>query len=187
MTKPWPAPGIRWDILGIGSAAVDDLVYVDHFPNPDTKLPVQAMRRQGGGLTATALVTAARHSARTGYLGCLGDDELSLFTIAELEREGVDCSPTQRIPGARPFHAVVIVDLSGCSRTILYSGEGYREPDLQGIDPVLISSCRLLFVDHLVPKAGIKAARLARDLNIPIVADFEENDAPDFDTFLGLI
>jgi sulfofructose kinase len=182
-----PVDQKRWDILGIGSAAVDDLVYVEHFPAPDSKLPVQGMRRQGGGLTATALVTAARHSARTAYLGCLGDDELARFTLTELEREGVDCSPTQRIQGACPFHAVVIVDLSGCSRTILYSGEGYREPDPQGITAELIASCKVLFVDHLVPRSGIRAAGLARNLNIPIVADFEENDDPNFPDYLALI
>jgi hypothetical protein len=51
-----------WEILGIGVAAVVDLVYLDDFPQPDTKMPVRSVQRQGGGLTATALAAATRHS-----------------------------------------------------------------------------------------------------------------------------
>jgi sugar/nucleoside kinase (ribokinase family) len=45
----------RWDVLGLGVITVDDLIYVDRFPEPDTKVRTRAERRQGGGLTATAL------------------------------------------------------------------------------------------------------------------------------------
>jgi len=39
----------RWDLLGCGAVAVDDLLYVDRFPEPDTKVPVRSEQRQGGG------------------------------------------------------------------------------------------------------------------------------------------
>ena len=54
---PW------WDVLGLGIAAVDDLLYVDAYPRPDSKVAVRARQRQGGGLTATALVAAAQDAA----------------------------------------------------------------------------------------------------------------------------
>lgn len=57
----------RWDILGLGVVTVDDPLYVDHYPQPNTKLPIRAKRREGGGLTATALVAAARLGASTAY------------------------------------------------------------------------------------------------------------------------
>ena len=43
----------RWDILAFGVVAVDDLVYVDQYPLPDSKMPVLKMIRQGGGLAGT--------------------------------------------------------------------------------------------------------------------------------------
>ena len=55
---------VRWDVLGIGVSAVDDLVYVDQYPEPDSKLPVKRSLRQLGGVTAMALVAAARMGAR---------------------------------------------------------------------------------------------------------------------------
>ncbi len=56
-TLPSPTP---FDILGFGAVAVDDLLYVDAYPPPDSKIRVRRRRRQCGGLTGTALVAAAR-------------------------------------------------------------------------------------------------------------------------------
>jgi hypothetical protein len=48
----------KYDVLGLGCATVDDLLYVEQFPAPDVKTRVLRSERQGGGLTATALVAA---------------------------------------------------------------------------------------------------------------------------------
>ena len=72
---------VRWDVLGMGVSAVDDLVYVDHYPEPDSKLPVKKALRQLGGVTAMALVAAARMGARAAYCSVLGDDDLSECVI----------------------------------------------------------------------------------------------------------
>ena len=50
----------RIDVLGLGSAAIDDILYVDTYPLPDTKIRVARWERRCGGLTGTALVAAAR-------------------------------------------------------------------------------------------------------------------------------
>jgi len=31
---------ISWDVLGIGTAAVDDVLLVDEFPKPDSKVDI---------------------------------------------------------------------------------------------------------------------------------------------------
>ena len=48
------------DVLGLGYTAADDLLYVDAYPAEDAKIRVRCRERQCGGLTATALVAAAR-------------------------------------------------------------------------------------------------------------------------------
>ena len=101
---------VLWVVLGFGIVAVDDLFYVDRYPVPDTKVPIRAQRRAGGGLTGTALVAAARLGAKAAYGGVLGEDDLSRFTIEELEREGVDCANVLQRQGAGPVHAVIVVD-----------------------------------------------------------------------------
>ncbi len=170
------------DILGLGVVTVDDLLYVAHYPQPDTKLPVQARRRQGGGLTATALVAAARLGASTAYAAVLGDDELSRFTLQELEREGVDCSPVRRLAGARPYHSLIIVDQSSGQRTILYSDEGVVRYRPEDVSEALLADCRVLLVDNREVLAALRAVEIAQALGIPVVADIEpelEPEAPE--------
>jgi ribokinase len=158
---------------------VDDLLYVSHYPPADSKLPIQAKQRQGGGLTATALVAATRLGAATALATVLGDDELSIFTLQELEREGVDCSPIRRQAGARPYYAVIIVDQASGQRTILYSAEGVTPYRPEDITENLVAQCRVLFVDNRAVAAALPAVALARRLGIPVVADIELELEPD--------
>ncbi len=55
------------DILGIGTMAVDDLIYVDRYPPPDAKCPVKGRARHLGGLVATGIAAAARLGARCAF------------------------------------------------------------------------------------------------------------------------
>jgi sugar/nucleoside kinase (ribokinase family) len=162
-----------WDILGIGIVAVDDLLYVERFPQPDTKNPIIERRRQGGGPTATALVAASRLGARVAYCSVLGDDELSCFSIAELEHEGVDCAPVIRREGTRPYYAIVIVDRTTGLRTILYTGEGVVHPTAAEISADLVTGCRVLLMDGYVAGTALGAVELAQARGIPVVADIE--------------
>lgn len=163
----------RWDLLGCGAVAVDDLLYVDRFPEPDTKMPVRSEQRQGGGLTATAMVAASRLGVRAAFMALLGDDELSRFSVSELEREGVDCSPIIYREGARPYHSRVVVDLSSGGRTIIYSAAGVAFPAPEDFVEELIGSCQVLFLDQAGAAAVPRATDLAKARGIPIVSDIE--------------
>jgi sulfofructose kinase len=169
-----PHVDVMWDVLGIGAVAVDDLVYVDGHPVPDTKVPIVAELREGGGLAGTALVTVARLGGAAAYMGVLGDDDLSRFTIAELEGAGVDCSLVVRRPGARPIHSVIIIDRTSGQRTLLYSLAGVESPDLEGLTTEVLLRARVLFVDSTVIGAARRAVDLAHRAGVPVVADLED-------------
>jgi ribokinase len=176
-----------WDILGIGGVAVDDLVYVDRYPPVNVKMEACAMVRQGGGLTATALVAAARLGARVAFSNVLGDDELSRYTIQELEREGVDCRLVVRQDGARPFHAVVVVEQASGYRTILFTRQGVAERRPEEMTAELIGRGRVLFIDSTVDPLLPRAVEVAHAQNIPVVADFEHDTGPGMRTVLRQI
>ena len=163
----------RWDVLGIGAVAVDDLLYLDGYPAPDSMMRVCEELRQGGGLAGTALVAAARLGARAAYIGVLGDDELSRFTLAEFAAEGVDCTPVRFMAAARPYHSVILVNRLTGERTILSSNAGVVRPRPAEISPALIADCRVLFVDGTVGPAALRAAELAHEWGAPVVADLE--------------
>ena len=168
----------RWDILGFGAVAVDDLLYVDHYPPPNSKIRIKERRREGGGLTGTALVAAARLGAKVAYGGVLGHDELSRFTIQELEREGVDCSSILHRDKAQPFYSTIIVVQPTAQRTVLSDAGGVHQIQPGEISDELIASCRMLFVDHTVVEGGLHAVELAHRRNIPITGDFEAERHP---------
>src|ERR1700719_586079 len=109
-----------FDILGLGCVAIDDLLYVDGYPHADNKVQVRRSERQCGGLTATALVAAARLGSKCAYAGTLGEDELSQFVLERLAQEGIDVASAKRIAGARPIHSVVVIDEKTRTRTIFF-------------------------------------------------------------------
>lgn len=173
------------DVLGLGAVAVDDFIYVARYPPPDAKARVLRRDRQCGGLTATALVTAARLGARCAYAGVLGRDELSGFALGCLKREGVDVAWVQRRPAAGPGYSTIIVDQERGTRNIFSDvrrvvGASTRTP------AALIASSRVLLIDHIGVPGMIRAARLARRAGIPVVADFERDHDPQFRRLMAL-
>lgn len=172
---------MHWDVLGYGLVSVDDLLYVPHYPPPNVKVQVLRRERQGGGLTGTALVAAARLGVRCAFAGVLGDDELSRHAISELEREGVDCTLLMRRADARPCHSTIVVDQSTGSRNIFYTRDGVMARPIAQITPELVAQCRVLFVDSLDLDAALQGTLIADALGVPVVADldFGEYDRAD--------
>jgi ribokinase len=184
--RPTDSPA-RLDVLGIGCVAVDDLLYVAAYPPADGKTRVQRRERQCGGLTATALVAASRLGVRTAYAGVLGADELSAFAVSRLEAEGVSTEHLVRDPAARPVHSVIVVAAREQSRNIFFhpSGVAWAHPDLPPAG--VIRSARVLFVDNEALPNVLRAARIAAEAGIPVVADLENETAPGFPELFGLV
>ncbi len=175
------------EILGVGCVAVDDLVYVADYPAADSKTQVLGRERHCGGLTATALVAAARLGARCGFAVTLGDDELSRFVLERLREEGIELEWVRRSADARPIHSTIIVDQRRGSRTILYDLDGYQATGPDWPDEETIRSARVLFVDHVAAEDAIRAAGIARAAGVPVVADLESDRVPRFSELLRLV
>ena len=180
-----PEPAL--DVLGIGVTSVDDLVYVERYPEPDTKTPILRRDRQAGGLAATALVAAARLGARCAYAGVLGDGELSRFVLDNFAAEGIDTSALVRRAGAGPVHSIIVVDVSANTRTILLNRRDFASPDEQLPAAELIQRARVLLVDHYGVTGTIRAARIARAAGVAVVADLEERPAERFEELIDLV
>lgn len=177
----------RFDVLGLGCTAVDDLLYVPRFPGVDEKVQVQRTSRRFGGLTGVALVVAARCGARCAYAGCLGSDEFSAYVAEFLRNERVDISASPRLPEARVVHSVVVVGQDTGSRNVFFEGEGMLGAhDTEPSDEVIRSS-RVLFIDQWGMRGNLRAARVARLADVPIVADIEDSSSPFFREVLDLV
>jgi len=175
------------DILGLGYAAVDELLYFDAYPQADAKLPIRRRERQCGGLAATALVAAARLGCRCAYAGTLGDDDQSRFVLQRFGEEGVDVTHVQRRPDARPVRSTIIVDQIRHTRTILFDLNGVVGVDSRWPQEDVIRAARVLLVDNCGVEGMIRAARIARNAQIPVVADFENAEDPLFPQLLAMV
>ena len=174
-----------FEILGLGGIAVDDLIYVDSYPPPDTKTLIQGRERRCGGLTATALVAASRAGKRCAFAGLLGPDELSAYVRGALQREGVDVKHVVRHSDGRPIHATIVVD-GGGRRNIFAEIPPVTGADRARLPEEVILSCSLLLIDDLGGEGGVRAARLARRAGIPVVADLEHQRSSLFAELLAL-
>lgn len=184
---PPPSYTPRFDVLGLGAVAVDDLLYVEEYPPPDSKVRVLRRVRQCGGLTGTALVAAARLGSRCAYAGALADDELSRFVVESLAREGIELAYRVERADAPPCHSTIIVGRRGKTRTIFASIAGHIGADPSLPEAELIRAAGVLLIDHHSLEGTIRAARIARQAGVSVVADLERDPGPPFDELLGLV
>jgi sugar/nucleoside kinase (ribokinase family) len=176
-----------FDILGLGAVAVDDLLTVPSYPAADSKVRVQRRERQCGGQCATTLVAAARLGARCAYAGLIGDDEDSRYVLDTFRREGVDTTHACCRSDARPFHSTIIVDEQRHTRTILAEERGRVGAAADWPSEDVLRATRVLYVDHHGIEGMTRAARIARQAGIPVVADLERGTAAGFAELLALV
>lgn len=163
----------QFDVLGLGCAAVDDILYVDRYPAPDTKMHVLRRERHCGGLTATALVAASRLGAKCAFAGTLGFDEGSEFVLETFRRERVNIDHVVRRKAAGPVRSVIIVDEKHGTRNIFADVNAVRGADASLPAREIIEATRVLFIDYFGMAGNLRAARIARAAGIPIVSDLE--------------
>ena len=130
----------RWDILGLGTAFVDDILHVSSYPQADQKQAIASETRAFGGCVATALAAAARLGGRCAYLGVLGNDDLSAamihaFAQVGLEQVGADHE------GAAQAGAAQIGPAQACPRHIGPAQVGAEKDRAVKLGPRKIAVC----------------------------------------------
>ncbi len=162
-------------ILGVGSSAVDDIIYIDDPEPADGKVRVAGRLTQVGGNTAAALITAARMGAHCKYFASLGDDPASARVKEDLASEDVDVSSVVYDPQARPVLSTIIVSRAGRTRTV-YFDDAHPHGALTPVPSSVLGTASLMLVDGRGLGGCVPAARQARAGGIPVVADIEGRD-----------
>lgn len=167
----------RWDVLGFGAVAVDDLLYLDRFPHADERMRIRGTARDGGGMTGTALVAAAKLGATAAWAGVLGFDDLSIWTLDAFTAAGVDTTSVVRFGAAHPIHSIILVEQAGGTRTILFSCDGVQQLTPDEVTPDMIADARVVFLDHTIGELSRHVLALTKAAQVPTVADLERLDA----------
>lgn len=161
------------DVVGLGLNATDTVLMVREFPPLGGKERVVSLSRQAGGQVATSLVACQRLGLRTRYIGKVGDDEAGRYQLESLREEGVDVQYTQVTRGATTQFGIIIVDQATGERTVFWDRDERLAVTPEGLKPEAITTARILHLDGCDAAACAEAARLARKVGIPVIADLD--------------
>jgi sulfofructose kinase len=174
-----------FDVVGLGLNATDTLIRLPRFPAPDSKMEILSADLRTGGQIASAMVACQKWGLRTSYIGKVGDDAAARLQHDELERAGVKAH-LLRVSGCSSQIAFVLVDDSCGERTILSKRDSRLTVSPQEILREWFAGARALLLDGHDVDAAIQAARWAREMGIPVVADID-NKYPRVEVLLEVV
>lgn len=135
------------------------------------KEEARALLIQGGGPVATALVSLSRLGVRTEFSGVVSDDDAGSLIIKGLKDEGVGVKGLKVRKGGASQTAFIVVNGRTGSRTILWKRPTVLPLEPSEVNGAFLKGADFLLLDGLMKDASLKAAKLARRLNIPVMLD----------------
>lgn len=174
------------DLVCLGLSALDYIWTVDTFAGPaGGKVRASDFATIGGGMAATAAVTAARLGARVQFWGRAGDDHEGRLMRRELEAENVDVTHFRLFPGARSSISGVIVDAAGERQIANFRGAD--QPTDPGWLPLAeIGKAGAVLADPRWPEGAAAAFSAARARGVPTVLDADMAEPDVFARLLPL-
>ncbi len=157
-------------VLGIGLAALDQLVLWEDVGRPVREAAVADCAVQGGGMIGTALVTVARLGGAAEYLGAVGTDWVGDVILGRLRAEGVRADRVNRSPTAASPLVLVSVDAATGGRRVLCT-RGMPRSDESPEGPPDLEGAGCLLIDGFLRTMAVSAARRARRQGVPVVGD----------------
>ncbi len=166
-------PMDSFDLTGIGLNATDTLILVSHFPAYAGKEPIQEEILSPGGQVASALVTVSKLGKRVKYIGTVGDDERGRIQIESLRETGINLDDVEIRENCANQTAYIVIDQSTGERTVFWSRPDCLRLSPESITHEKIAGTRMLHIDGHDTPAVEKAARIARELRIPVSLDVD--------------
>jgi ribokinase len=156
-------PGPR--VVVVGSINVDLVVAVSRLPLAGETVAGGRFARHGGGKSANQAVAAARLGASVAFVGAVGDDELGVEAVHELEAEGIDVSAVARVDAPTGV-ALIVVDEAGENQIAVASGANAELT----VDALPLRGEGVLLLCHEVSEEVVAAAaRAANEAGWPVV------------------
>ena len=163
----------QYDVIGLGTNALDLIAIIDGYPQPDTKVQFQEFDIQGGGVVATAMAACARLGLRARYIGKVGTDFWSRASLRTLSKEGIDVRHVLRAKGSPGHVSLVLADRATGARTLFFRRPPAYTIRPEELDRAALTAGRLLHVDGIDAGAALQAVRWAREAGMRVTMDGE--------------
>ena len=107
------------EVLCIGHAAYDVSMFVEKFPDEDTKTEIAESLESGGGPAANAAYLLSLWGVRCAFAGLVGDDPYGWRIREEFRAAGTDTSLLELRPRHTTPVSVILVNKQNGSRTVV--------------------------------------------------------------------
>lgn len=161
-------------VMGMGNACFDTFVELAHWPQPGDKQEILRQSESVGGQVAGAMAGLARLGVATEFLLRTGDDDAGKTIHAALQAAGVGLRRARTIAGCRSARAVILRSHDG-ERSVLWDTPSDLVVEPDEIVPEVLANASALFFDGRDGAACAWAARRARGLGIPVIADLDHH------------
>lgn len=151
------------DIAVVGSLNIDLVIRAPHCPGKGETLIGSAFGMAGGGKGSNQALAAARLSATSHIIGCVGSDDFGRKLKSVLTENGVDCSQLRTINKAPTGTAVITVTDDGGNSVIISQGANslLDENAMTKAAEIFESSDAALFQMESPVKTVIKGLKLS--------------------------
>ena len=160
-------------VTAVGLAALDLVFGVEKRLDRGRKVFASSLTEVGGGPAANAAVTVAALGGDARFVGRIGTDSIGDVILDDFSRWGVDSSRVGRVLDVPSPVSSVVIETDG-ERTVV----NYTDPRLHADDDLVtvgdIEGADTVLADLRWPSGGLSALRVASDLGIPSVLDFDE-------------
>ena len=173
-------------IVGVGHVSVDHVFQVEAFPGPAAKAAARDYRLQVGGMTANAVVAAARLGARATLAAAVGDDGWFEVIRAHFLREGVEPAGLLVVERAHTSVAAVIVEAGGERLIVGRRGDAAERAPAARFEPAWLDGADALLTDPRCPPWSAQALRAAHARGVLSVFDGDVAPAADLRALAGL-
>jgi len=166
------SPALAKKVIGIGVACLDQLILWEDMAAPVREAKIVTCDMQGGGMAATAMVTVTRLGGEAEFWGAVGNDWVGDRILKGLQDQRVDTSQVRRIDGKTSPFMVVCIDRRTAQRHFFHwTGLCDAVSPLGSLERLQDAGC--LLADLTRPETDLAAAREAKRLGVPVVADVE--------------
>jgi sugar/nucleoside kinase (ribokinase family) len=168
-----------FDIVAVGSAAVDHIHRVSMLPRPDDGVAVLDRQISPGGVECNVAAAAAKLGLRVGVIARVGADAGGSLIREDLRQRGVNVSRMQVGGADDTAYTLVFVDKQG-RRIMMTGGLGVRGLTLDHADDDYIRRGRVCFTSSYLPwpllrrVAGVCRARGGPPLVFDLGGPFED-------------
>jgi ribokinase len=163
---------IDLQVVGLGMCTLDVLLRTKDMPTWERGVRLSGFQLDGGGPVGTAMVTAARLGAKTGFIGTAGNDEAARLKMRSMTDAGIDLS--RMIISQEPDDQVVVVFVHAETGERVFAGvSGHERRVLKAdeLDRDYITSAEYLHLDGFHHEAALQAAKWMQEAGKKVVLD----------------